>query len=103
MCLKQFAATLRVKALSAPTTPPSDVRLHKAVFRHESITFRCLNSCNHITAMADRIEKNFNKNFSASKMPRPVVIRREPVQTIVNRFLKDGDTHNAAQLQTIAC
>ena len=60
MCLKQFAATLRAEALSAPMSYP-DID-GRAVFRHEKTTFRCLNTCAAITAMANKIEKNHKKN-----------------------------------------
>jgi len=96
MSLKKLAATMRTYALTAPL----EVSLtdDKASFHHEGMVFRCLNSSDHITAMANRIEKGAGKNYARSKMPTPPNIKRESIKVLINRFLKDGDTYNAQQL-----
>lgn len=96
MNLKTFAATLRATALSAPEI--ADKSAPKAAFKHGAMTFRCLNSVQHITALANRLEKDSGKNYARSKMPTPPNIKRESIKVLINRFLKDGDTYNAQQL-----
>ena len=98
MCLKKFAATLRAEALSAPMSYP-DID-GRAVFRHEKTTFRCLNTCAAITAMANRIEKNYRKNF-ASPLPKPAIVRRESIPVVIRRFIADRDFHNVRELDAL--
>ena len=99
MSLKKLAATMRTYALTAPT----EVSLtdDKASFHHEGMVFRCLNSSDHITAMANRIEKGANKNYAHSKMPTVAKVRRESIMVLADRFMKDGDIYNVKQLMEI--
>ena len=98
MCLKKFAATLRAEALSAPL--PSENSKGQTTFMHEKTYFRCLNTCAAITAMADRIEKNYRKNF-ASPLPKPAIVRRESIPVVIRRFIADRDFHNVRELDAL--
>ena len=98
MCLKKFAATLRAEALSAPL--PSENSKGQTTFMHEKTYFRCLNTYAAITAMADRIEKNYRKNF-ASPLPKPAIVRRESIPVVIRRFIADRDFHNVRELDAL--
>ena len=99
MCLKLFAVTLRVKALSAPW--PYQNEKGQITFKYENMKFRCMNNPDAITALADRIEKNYKKNF-ASPMPkaRPIV-RREPIPVVIRRFIADNDWDNVREFDRL--
>ena len=99
MCLKLFAVTLRVKALSAPW--PYQNEKGQITFKYKNMKFRCMNNPDAITALADRIEKNYKKNFASSPLPKPAVVRREPVKNIIKRFINDHDLYNATQLSML--
>jgi glutathione synthase/RimK-type ligase-like ATP-grasp enzyme len=99
MCLKLFAVTLRVKALSAPW--PYQNEKGQVTFKYENMKFRCLNNPDAIVALADRIEKNYKKNF-ASPMPKPVVVRRESLRVVVRRFIADNDWDNVREFDRLA-
>tara|TARA_B110000208_G_scaffold130492_1_gene158247 strand:- start:31 stop:231 length:201 start_codon:yes stop_codon:yes gene_type:complete len=62
--------------------------------------FRCMNNPDAITALADRIEKNYKKNF-ASPMPKPAVVRRESLRVVVRRFIADNDWDNAREFDRL--
>jgi len=98
MCLKTFASTLRAEALSAPM--PYENEKGQATFHHENTIFRCLNSREAITAMANRIEKNHRKNL-ASPLPKARVIRREAIPAIIRRFIADRDFHNVREFDAL--
>jgi glutathione synthase/RimK-type ligase-like ATP-grasp enzyme len=99
MCLKLFAVTLRVKALSAPW--PYQNEKGQVTFKYENMKFRCMNNPDAIVALADRIEKNYKKNF-ASPMPKPVVVRRESLRVVVRRFIADNDWDNVREFDRLA-
>ena len=99
MCLKLFALTLRVKALSAPW--PYQNEKGQITFKYENMKFRCMNNPDAIVALADRIEKNYKKNF-ASPMPKPVVVRRESLRVVVRRFIADNDWDNVREFDRLA-
>jgi|TARA_B110000902_G_scaffold221528_1_gene257156 glutathione synthase/RimK-type ligase-like ATP-grasp enzyme len=98
MCLKLFAVTLRVKALSAPW--PYQNEKGQITFKYENMKFRCMNNPDAITALADRIEKNYKKNF-ASPMPKPAVVRRESLRVVVRRFIADNDWDNVREFDRL--
>lgn len=98
MCLKKFAITLRVKALSAPW--PYQNEKGQVTFKYENMQFRCLNNADAITALASRIEKNYKKKF-ASPLPKPRVIRREAIPAVIRRFIADRDFHNVREFDAL--
>ena len=100
MCLKKFAATLRAEALNAPITWPSENSKGQTTFMYEKMYFRCMNNPDAITALADRIEKNYKKNF-ASPVPKPVVVRRESLRVVVRRFIADNDWDNVREFDRL--
>ena len=99
MCLKQFAATLRAEALSAPM--PYENEKGQTTFTHEKTTFRCLNTCAAITAMANRIEKNHKKNFSRTPLPQKRGTNRGSIPAVIRRFIADRDFHNVRELDAL--
>jgi hypothetical protein len=101
MCLKKFAATLRAEALNAPITWPSENSKGQTTFMYEKMYFRCLNNADAIVALANRIEKNYKKNF-ASPLPkaRPIV-RRESLPVVVRRFIAENDWENVREFDRL--
>ena len=99
MCLKTFAATLRAEALSAPM--PYENSKGQATFMYETTYFRCLNTSDAITAMANRIEKNHQKNFSRSKAPQKRGTSRGSIPAVIRRFIADRDFHNVRELDAL--
>ena len=99
MCLKLFAVTLRVKALSAPW--PYQNEKGQITFKYENMKFRCMNNPDAIVALANRIEKNYKKNF-ASPLPkaRPIV-RRESLPVVVRRFIAENDWENVREFDRL--
>ena len=99
MCLKLFAVTLRVKALSAPY--PYYNEKGQITFKYENMKFRCMNNPDAIVALANRIEKNYKKNF-ASPLPkaRPIV-RRESLPVVVRRFIAENDWENVREFDRL--
>jgi UDP:flavonoid glycosyltransferase YjiC (YdhE family) len=99
MCLKLFAVTLRVKAISAPW--PYQNEKGQITFKYENMKFRCMNNPDAIVALANRIEKNYKKNF-ASPLPkaRPIV-RRESLPVVVRRFIAENDWENVREFDRL--
>jgi hypothetical protein len=63
--------------------------------------FRCMNNPDAITALADRIEKNYKKNFASSPLPKPAVVRRESLRVVVRRFIADNDWDNVREFDRL--
>jgi hypothetical protein len=99
MCLKLFAVTLRVKALSAPW--PYQNEKGQITFKYENMKFRCMNNPDAITALAVRIEKDHKKNFAFSPMPKQAVVRRESLRVVVRRFIADNDWDNVREFDRL--
>jgi UDP:flavonoid glycosyltransferase YjiC (YdhE family) len=99
MCLKLFAVTLRVKAISAPW--PYQNEKGQITFKYENMKFRCMNNPDAIVALANRIEKNYKKNF-ASPLPkaRPIV-RRESIPVVIRRFIAENDWENVREFDRL--
>tara|TARA_B110000091_G_C13469109_1_gene331348 strand:+ start:150 stop:455 length:306 start_codon:yes stop_codon:yes gene_type:complete len=99
MCLKLFSVTLRVKAISAPW--PYQNEKGQITFKYENMKFRCMNNPDAIVALANRIEKNYKKNF-ASPLPkaRPIV-RRESLPVVVRRFIAENDWENVREFDRL--
>lgn len=96
MCIKKFTSQLRSEALNAPL--PHENSKGQTTFMYEKTYFRCLNSGDAITAMANRIEKNFGKNQASDPVIKKVNLRRESSKVVIKRWLKEGDDYNAVSL-----